>query len=110
MRTPVRCARDRGQGAYGLAVDRRERDAPARTLPGCEDAEIDIIAPGAAAETAAPSPPAAMGTDALALYDDNGNGRITCAEARRHGIAPVPRSHPACRYMRDGDADGVICE
>ena len=27
---------------------------------------------------------------------------------RRHGIAPVPRSHPAYRYMRDGD--GVVCE
>ena len=46
--------------------------------------------------------------DALALWDDNGNGRITCAEARRHGIAPVPRGHPAYRYMRDGD--GVVCE
>ena len=33
--------------------------------------------------------------------------------ARRHaghGIAPVPRSHPAYLYMRDGDADGVVCE
>ena len=46
----------------------------------------------------------------LDLYDDNDNGRITCAEARRHGIAPVPRSHPAYRYMRDGDGDGVVCE
>ena len=33
--------------------------------------------------------------DALALYDDNGNGPITCAEARRHGIASVPRGHTA---------------
>ena len=46
----------------------------------------------------------------LAMYDDNGNGRITCKEARRHGIAPVPRGHPAYRYMRDGDGDGVVCE
>lgn len=38
--------------------------------------------------------------DPLQLYDDNGNGLITCAEARRHGIAPVPRSHPAYRYIR----------
>lgn len=96
--------------AYGLTVDRRERDALARTLAGCENTEIDIIAPGAAAEIAAPSPPGATGTDALALYDDNANGRITCAKARRHGIAPVPRSHPAYRYMRDGDGDGVVCE
>ena len=27
--------------------------------------------------------------DALALYDDSGNGRITCKEAREHAIAPV---------------------
>ena len=50
------------------------------------------------------------GADALAAWDDNGNGRITCAEARRHGIAPVPRGHPAYQYMRDGDGDGVVCE
>ena len=55
--------------------------------------------------------PAAGDTvDALRLYDDNGNGRITCAEARRHGIAPVQRSHPAYRFMRDGDGDGTVCE
>ena len=48
--------------------------------------------------------------NALALYDDNGNGRITCKEARRHGIAPVRKGHPAYRYMRDGDGDGVVCE
>ena len=47
--------------------------------------------------------------DVLARYDDR-NGRITCKETRRHGIAPVHRSHPAYRYMRDGDEDGVVCE
>ena len=57
-----------------------------------------------------PDPGPAAGDDALARYDDNRNGRITCKEARRHGIAPVPRSHPAYRYMRDGDGDGVVCE
>ena len=50
------------------------------------------------------------GDGVLARYDDNRNGRITCKEARRHGIAPVPRAHPAYRYMRDGDGDGVVCE
>ena len=50
------------------------------------------------------------GGDILARYDDNRNRRITCKEARRHGIAPVHRSHPAYRYMRDGDGDGVVCE
>ena len=48
--------------------------------------------------------------DALALYDDNGNGRITCKEARGHGIAPVSRDHPAYPYMDDRDGDGVVCE
>ena len=46
----------------------------------------------------------------FAFWDDNGNGRITCAEARGHGIAPVPRGHPAYPFMRDGDGDGVVCE
>ena len=60
---------------------------------------------------AAAEVPSAMGElDPLALYDDNRNGRITCLEARRHGIAAVPRDHPAYRYMRDGDNDGVVCE
>ena len=66
-----------------------------------------------AGEPAGRAPPAAGQSGqsgALGLYDDNGNGRITCAEARRHGIAPVPRDHPAYRYMRDGDGDGVVCE
>ena len=62
--------------------------------------------------SAAPSrrPAASDLPAALARWDDNGNGRITCAEARRHGIAPVPRGHPAYRYMRDGDGDGGVCE
>ena len=50
------------------------------------------------------------GALALSLWDSNRNGRITCAEARAHGIAPVPRGHPAYRHMRDGDGDGVVCE
>ena len=49
-------------------------------------------------------------SDALKKWDDNGNGRISCAEARSHGIAPVSRGHPAYPYMRDGDGDGVVCE
>ena len=57
-----------------------------------------------------PGPRHLPGTDALARYDDNRNGKITCKEARRHGIAPVHRSHPAYRFMRDGDANGVVCE
>ena len=47
---------------------------------------------------------------ALTLYDDNGNGKITCKEARAHGIAPVTQDHPAYQYMYDPDKDGVVCE
>ena len=46
----------------------------------------------------------------LTRWDDNGNGRITCTEARAHGIAPVRRGYPAYEYMRDADGDGVVCE
>jgi len=48
--------------------------------------------------------------DPLELYDSNNNGRISCAEAREHGIAPVTRSHPAYEYMTDRNRDGVVCE
>ena len=79
-------------------------------LAGCASTELVIYAPGAA--TSAPeAQPSSNTVDALARWDDNGNGRITCAEARRHGIAPVSRGHPAYPYMRDGrDSDGVVCE
>ena len=53
---------------------------------------------------------APLNVDALAIYDDNGNGRISCAEARNHGIAPVRRGHPAYPYMDDRDGDGIVCE
>ena len=46
--------------------------------------------------------------DALSRWDTNGNGWITCREAREHGIAPVEREHPAYQFMRDGD--GIVCE
>ena len=48
--------------------------------------------------------------NALEMYDDNEDGRITCAEARNHSIAPVRRGHPAYRFMRDADDDGIVCE
>lgn len=43
-------------------------------------------------------------------WDDDGNGRVSCTEARRHGIAPVRRGHPAYAFMSDRDGDGVVCE
>ena len=47
---------------------------------------------------------------AVAAWDDNRNGRISCAEARNHGIAPVRRGHPAYPFMNDPNNDGVICQ
>ena len=97
--------------AYGLTVDRREAAALERIFSRCYGTEMELIActapPTRTREAGASSP---AGDDALARYDDNRNGRITCKEARRHGIAPVHRSHRAYPYMRDGDGDGVVCE
>ena len=95
---------------YGLTIDRREADALERVLAACKSTEMIV---GECVPSPAPpaSRPAAQSDgNALDRYDDNGNRRITCAEARRHGIAPVRRGHPAYRYMRDADGDGVVCE
>ena len=84
----------------------REARAAGRGLWGATSAaERRVVSAASSGRPISSNPPAA-----LARWDDNGNGRITCAEARRHGIAPVPRGHPAYRYMRDGDGDGVVCE
>ena len=69
-----------------------------------------VLAPGGSTPTARTTLTPSTDVDALALWGDNGNGRITCAEARAHGIAPDRRGHPAYQYMRDGDGDGVVCE
>ena len=94
---------------YGLTIDRREADALDAVLAECSSTQL-VFHRGLPAPPARRPAPADSSGDPLALYDDNGNGRITCAEARRHGIAPVPRSHPAYPFMRDGDGDGVVCE
>ena len=95
--------------AYDLTIDRREAAVLELLLANCDSTDME---PKAC--TARPASMAdrkeATGDNALGIYDDNGNGRITCKEARRHGIAPVHTHHPAYPYMRDGDGDGVICE
>ncbi len=98
---------------YRLTVDRREAAALERVLSGCSSTDMVFATGRAATAPAKPNsrrPAAGDTVDALRLFDDNRNGRITCAEARRHGIAPVPRGHPAYRFMRDADGDGVVCE
>ena len=97
---------------FGLTIDPREAAALDRVLVGCLSTEMFVV-PRPAASPQRPTPPPEpppSASEALARWDDNDNGRITCAEARRHGIAPVRRGHPAYPYMRDADNDGIVCE
>lgn len=94
--------------AYGLTIDQREADALESVLSGCSSLEMVVVP--ASAEESPSSETTPSNIDALAMWDDNKNGRITCDEARKHGIAPVRRGHPAYQYMTDGDSDGVVCE
>ena len=96
---------------YSLTIDDRERGVLQGILSSCASTEMTVldVAQGAP-ETPTPAPEDEEGSSALELYDDNGNGRITCAEARNHGIAPVRRGHSAYEYMNDADDDGVVCE
>ena len=96
---------------YSLTIDRREAEALDRVLSACESTKMVKHPRGAISgspATKAPNTPS--GSEGIAQWDDNGNGRITCSEARAHGIAPVRRGHPAYPFMRDGDGDGVVCE
>ena len=94
---------------YNLTMDQAEASRAQQVLASCASTAMQFTDAGAAPPPTA-APPPAQGGNALELYDDNGNGRITCAEARAHGIAPVPRGHPAYQYMNDRDNDGVVCE
>jgi len=101
---------------YNLTIDRHEANALERVLSNCDSTEMIIVdCNGGSSREPLPTSSRrkaehASTIDALTLWDDNRNGRITCAEARRHGIAPVTRGHPAYRFMRDADGDGVVCE
>ena len=90
---------------YELTIDRREANALEQVLAGCSSTELITFARGEV-------PTAATSTfrvpEAIAAWDDNRNGGVSCAEARAHGIAPVTRDHPAYPFMRDGN--GVVCE
>ena len=95
---------------YGLTIDQAEADAADAVLAMCESTALIVQPRDATPPQPTPTPTSTPGVDALAMYDDNGNGRITCAEARAHGIAPVRRGHPAYPFMTDRDGDGVVCE
>lgn len=95
---------------YRLTVGAREVRALEGVLSRCASTAMVVADGQEPAPTSSPEAPAAGGADALRRWDTNGNGRITCREARAHGIAPVRRGHPAYPFMRDGDGDGVVCE
>ena len=84
------------RSAYGLTIDAREKAALSEILGRCNSTALEVV------DCYSPA--------ALMQYDDNKNGRITCSEARAHGITPVLRDHPAYAYMKDGDNDGMVCE
>ena len=79
---------------YDLTIDESERDALESILSGCTSTEMIVQEAPAQTATPVPTPEEEESSSALEMYDDNGNGRISCAEARNHGIAPVRRGHP----------------
>lgn len=97
--------------AYRLTTNRREAAALDRILARCDKPELEpVVGTLQSPSGLVPGSRSAAGGDALALNDDNRNGRVACKEARRHEAAPVPRSHPAYRFMRNADNDGIVCE
>lgn len=97
---------------YRLTVDSREAQALESVLSNCSSFEMVVVENNRqpASGTGLNSPATGSSSSAISQWDDDGNGRITCKEARRHGIAPVRKSHVAYKFMRDGDGDGVVCE
>ena len=93
---------------YRLSVDSREKAALQQTLRGCSS--LAMVFKAAPAQPAQPAANAQPAQSNWRQWDSNGNGRITCAEARAAGIAPVRRGHPAYPHMDDRNNDGIVCE
>jgi hypothetical protein len=91
---------------YDLSVDEAEAAALEAVLSSCESVDMVVFPAKAIASVGDEH----QNLDALKQYDTNKNGRITCSEARAHGIAPVRSGHPAYEHVRDKDGDGVVCE
>jgi hypothetical protein len=93
---------------YGLSVNRDEASDLESVLSSCTS--FDMVHYELKNTLPATKSEPRSSNDPLALYDDNGNGRITCDEARSHRITPVSANHPAYKYMYDRDSDGIVCE
>ncbi len=101
---------DNGDGRITCMEARRHDIAPVTrshpAYPFMHDGNDDgIVCTGGAP----PVPSSREASQEAERWDDNGDGRITCAEARRHGITPVRRGHPAYPFMNDGNDDGIVC-
>ncbi|MXZ50353.1 MAG: excalibur calcium-binding domain-containing protein [Rhodobacteraceae bacterium] len=83
---------------YQLTIDRKEANAIDKVIENCDSFQM-VFYEGT---PYSPKP--------TSEWDENGDGRVTCKEARKAGIAPVYVTHPAYKFMRDGDGDGVVCE
>lgn len=83
---------------YQLTIDREEANAIDKVIENCDSFKM-VFYQGI---PYSPKP--------TSEWDEDGDGRITCKEARKAGIAPVYATHPAYKFMRDGDGDGVVCE
>jgi len=104
---------------YNLTMDQAEASKAQEVLASCTSTSMIFIERTATAtltptptlSSTGPTPTPSPTVDALGMWDSNGNGRITCAEAREHGIpTPINSDHPAYPYMDDRDNDGLVCE
>ena len=86
-----------GESVYVRIWDIRERNY---------DALFDLTGLD---ERYASQPDLCGGAVILLTYDTDEDGRISCPEAQRHGIAPVRSDHPAYEFMTDDDGDGIVC-
>ncbi len=95
---------------YGLSIDRQEAEALEAVLSTCDTTELEPSSCPVISELPAiHSEKTRAEAEALRLWDDNQDGRITCREAQHHGIAPVSRGHPAYPFMDDSDGDCIDC-
>jgi len=92
---------------YTLSVDSAEAKVLESILINCESTDM-VFYPKE--DVSLGKAEAINSSNALKLYDDNNNGRITCSEARKHGISPVRQDHPAYIFMNDRDNDGIVCD
>jgi len=95
---------------YNLSVDKSEAKALEIVLGSCDSYGMIFFPKLGQIEAITTAISSLKPVPALSLYDDNSNGRITCKEARAHGIAPVSQGHVAYEFMNDSDKDGVVCE